>query len=605
MAIQIRRGQSTDFDQTKMKSGEFAALKDTKQVMTSFADGEAEEIAKISDIKPTMSEYIDEVSDIRITFDGVTYSTAGEAVRAQVQQLRPQPSNLWDADTAIDGSYINSSNGKITANTAMTYGDYIPIFGGMVFSCQTTYVQGAFYDADKVYISGFACNYEYNQTYPTALHHTVTAPANARYVRLSTRIGNKYSFVFSPADMLMQVDGNREMAVSAVPKSRVIEEQSDVVYDVKFTAANPSNLNSNGFTYADGYMSSSTASALIRYAKYVTIDRSCISAIFKTDTASKIRFGYTVGSVYGTTGIADSAFSVKVDTAARTLTAYKWNGHDDSTLVQIGEPVSFDFEIANGADHYIEIEKRTVNEVRVRLYRADCPDEVAEMTLKAAESTSNENLYTGYMRCWGGGTLQLLSGSVSVKRMTMRSTGNQYPRTMVIGDSYVEHAGRNPLCGYAHRMYEATGGNVFLDGRGGATAADTLKRIVVSLNCCHPQYVVLNVGMNDSTAVSADTFKENLSSLISIVESKDAIPVLTTVPRRGSGTDNLAFMQAVNPWIKELGYRYIDLAAVLSTGDGETHNADKFISDGVHPNIAGGAACYRYIEANLPELIGK
>ncbi len=548
--------------------------------------------------------YQTEVTDIRTATDSAVYPTAGEAVRAQITQLKPQAANLWNAQNAIVGSFINATNGSLTANAAMCCSDNIQVYPGAEYSYPNTYVQGAFYDAEEKFISGFSCNHEYNQTYPTTPYHAVTAPANSRFVRLSTRLGNRYSFIFSPADMVMQVDGKHKLIASAVPKSRVIEENSDVIYDVKFTADNNSEMVKNGFSYADGYMNSSTSGALIRYAKYVTIDRSRISAIFKTTAASKIRFGYTVGSAYGTTGIDNGAFSVMVDTAAKTMTAYLWNGSSDTTLAQIGEPVSFGFEIANGAEHYIEIEKCTVNEVRVRLYNADCPGEVAEMTLKAQESSGNENLYTGYMRCWGGGTFQLLSGSVSLGRMTMVSTGNQYPRTMVIGDSFVEQAGRNPLCGYAQRIYEATRGNVFIDGRGGATAADTLKRIVVSLGCCHPRYVVLNVGTNDSAGSDTDAFIENLGALISIVEGTGAVPVLVTIPRRGD-IDNLAFMRTANNWIKNSGYGYIDLAAVLSTGDSETQDSTKFIADKIHPNISGGEAIYRHIKAKLPEIIGR
>lgn len=50
MAIQVRRGTSANFDQSKMKNGEFAVIKDQEKVMVSFADGSAKELAKQEDI---------------------------------------------------------------------------------------------------------------------------------------------------------------------------------------------------------------------------------------------------------------------------------------------------------------------------------------------------------------------------------------------------------------------------------------------------------------------------------------------------------------------------------------------------------------------------
>jgi len=533
---------------------------------------------------------------------GTTYIVLVLAYTSDALNGLNSPVNMWDSSTALTGYYVVDSTGALSANAAMAYTDYLAVKGGTAYVYSNSYVRGAFYDADKAYISGFNSNNEYNQTYPTALWYTVTTPDKAKYVRLSTRLGNRDSFVFSEFDSIIRTEGNRMLSKALVPRSHIVSERNNVIYDEKFIASNPSELTVSKFSYANDYMTASAAGAMLRYAKYVTIDRSKISMVFKMTAGSSFRFGYSAGSVYNVSGVTDNAFGVTVDSAAKTMTAYTWDGTNTSSIISLGKTVSFDFDIADGSDYYMEIEKRTVNEVCVRLFRADCSGEVAEMLIQATESSSNSALYTGYARCWGGGALQLISGSISVSRFTMISTGNQYPKTMIIGDSYVEHAGRNPLCGYGQRLYEATNGDVFLDGRGGATAADTLKRIVVSLNCCQPQYVVLNVGVNDSASVDTDTFIANLNSLISIVKSKNAIPVLITVPRLGS-RDNSAFMETVNAWVKASGHRYIDLAAVLSTGDGVTHDAGKFVSDGVHPNIEGGEACFRYIEANLPELI--
>jgi len=122
------------------------------------------------------------------------------------------------------------------------------------------------------------------------------------------------------------------------------------------------------------------------------------------------------------------------------------------------------------------------------------------------------------------------------------------------------------------------------------------------LNVCHPQYCVLEVGMNDSVSEPIEVFKEGYLELIDILEREGIIPVLTTIPRR-MDKDNLDFITAANPWIKSLGYLVIDEAMAMSNGDGVTQDIEKYQKDLIHPSVKGGESTFDWIQANVPELL--
>ena len=91
-----------------------------------------------------------------------------------------------------------------------------------------------------------------------------------------------------------------------------------------------------------------------------------------------------------------------------------------------------------------------------------------------------------------------------------------------------------------------------------------------------------------------------------MAEDKGAEPILMTVPNiPASSSSSISFCNQVNAWIRSLGYRYIDAAYALSTGDGVTADASKFMPDNTHPNLAGGEAIFNHIKAYLPDLIWK
>lgn len=112
---------------------------------------------------------------------GGTYQSTGIAFNSVVPaQLTFAPvqgmasKNIFNLATVTSGKYIDYTNGNLVTNVAYYYSDYIYVLPSTIYHKVTT-AQFAFYDVNKVYISGLNTN------------TTFTTPSNCVYIRLSFR----------------------------------------------------------------------------------------------------------------------------------------------------------------------------------------------------------------------------------------------------------------------------------------------------------------------------------------------------------------------------------------------------------------------------------
>lgn len=84
--------------------------------------------------------------------------------------------NLFNKSAVISNMYVANNNGQLTTSPNGTHNasEYIPITPATAYKISGTFEQGAFYDANKVYISGFS-----------SASSVSVSPANAYYIRLT------------------------------------------------------------------------------------------------------------------------------------------------------------------------------------------------------------------------------------------------------------------------------------------------------------------------------------------------------------------------------------------------------------------------------------
>ena len=99
--------------------------------------------------------------------------------------------NIANLTTATKGSYVDYLNGNIGVNPEYLATDYLEVDGGVEYKTDARYVhQFAFYDANKVFISGLLS--------PDA-SKKFTTPSNTRYIRMSVYDAPDYTDGFMVA----------------------------------------------------------------------------------------------------------------------------------------------------------------------------------------------------------------------------------------------------------------------------------------------------------------------------------------------------------------------------------------------------------------------
>lgn len=105
----------------------------------------------------------------------------GDTITARLEEVEKNSlgkkdvisNNLFNKDTVTHGYYVDYNNGELFKNNMFDASDYIKVLPSTVYS-QKYSQQLAFYDKNKVYISGIA----------TLVNGNFTTPENARFVKI-------------------------------------------------------------------------------------------------------------------------------------------------------------------------------------------------------------------------------------------------------------------------------------------------------------------------------------------------------------------------------------------------------------------------------------
>ncbi len=172
------------------------------------------------------------------------------------------------------------------------------------------------------------------------------------------------------------------------------------------------------------------------------------------------------------------------------------------------------------------------------------------------------------------------------------------PQVLILGDSFV--AGFYETR-YATLIGNKLNGSTFINGISGGATSDIKKSLKYLPQICQPKYVILGIGTNQNNFSSWKTDMENILSTIKN-DLNGATPILATVTLR-EDNKNLAFVTQANEWIRNSGYKYVDVNKLTTVGgDTKTQDLSKFQSDKVHLTPGANQEVYNSFLSTVPEL---
>lgn len=195
------------------------------------------------------------------------------------------------------------------------------------------------------------------------------------------------------------------------------------------------------------------------------------------------------------------------------------------------------------------------------------------------------------------------SNNVTVIKTSNLSTQPYACRALIIGDSFIEgnsiKADKDKR--YCYLMKQKLNGSMFVCGQGGAVSSQVNTWLSYLKEIVCPDYVILAMGMNDT---SYSVWLTNTNSTIELIKGiyPSAKIAFVTVTPAGSNYANSEHVK-MNEWIRNSGYSYLDAAELISlNNDGVTMDTSKLLSDQVHPTVSSHELIYKRSLIDFAEL---
>ena len=328
---------------------------------------------------------------------------------------------------------------------------------------------------------------------------------------------------------------------------------------------------------------------------YVNNGRTVYRNAVTSPLFEKLTWLVSIGTVgdfaFGTKDVNGGGSGVKcvISPSNKTIKIYHsdWDGTDN-----IKRNLTFDFVISANEKYLLEISKDGLYSIS---FCFSCITDTAK-TFKYEHIADSAQL-TNKIRAWGGVAFQSLGGQFRLWEMSQKTLVDEYFNLLLIGDSFIEVASTliPSNAGFAYLVRKELGTKCSVSGRGGATTSELLQRIKTDGDIGKYKFVFLQIGANDSISetITVDIFKKNLLNIIDYFIERGVEPVLTTIPIR-TDSDNTNFITKVNPWIKSLGYKFVDEYNIV--------RGENVLSDGIHLSKNGNTCIFNSIKGVIPEV---
>lgn len=169
----------------------------------------------------------------------------------------------------------------------------------------------------------------------------------------------------------------------------------------------------------------------------------------------------------------------------------------------------------------------------------------------------------------------------------------------MFGDSYFAYSPARWTYYLKEHGYD---NNVLLDGFPGMGSTNARASFSKLLKLGKPKIAVWFEGMNDGTDTTDsepnDDWKSDKDIFLALCQENSVEPVFATIPN----VPNINH-KGKNKWIKESGYRYIDMCHAVGADVDVNWYGDMLSPDKIHPSKSGAKALFAQVLLDLPEVM--
>ena len=497
-----------------------------------------------------------ELIDIRVGADGVTYPTAGDAVRGQVSDLKDDLSaienfikskNLLDVSKLEIGKYLNPngtyedlSNRAVTDYIAVNEGDILITSTTAGTSIQTAQLMSSIccFDSNKSVVSGGAYN-----------KYDFTIPSGVSFVKLT---------------LTSTICGNRTVMV----------ETSDTTTPSDYEPYFESVVHLD-----DGVALPKKTLGYFRWSG--SLNNGDIVRLPVTNVKNRQVFAFSANiTTFDTINIG------RIYPNNNTYGSFEING---TNVV---------FHCDNGTDYTYAHGLTIENDIQIILETTN------SLFLTGARLYSNGIMYDIFAnmtqkRFIGdeGAPYVSSSGSVLTDCAFSWTSRNINKPIWLFGDSYMS------LYDNRWTYYLVADGfedSCIINAHAGEKSEGALTSLKNLIGLYTPTYIVWCMGMNDPDTSSYvnDDWVWCLREVLGICKEYGVIPILATIPN--TPTMNNYYKNEI---VRNSGCRYIDFAAAVGASSaGSSWFSGMLDSSLSHPTVTGAKALYMRVLADFPEI---